>query len=77
VPLETLILHGLKALSTGVGNDEEITERNIEVSHVGEDGFKMLRTEDIRAYLDRLQNVDLASFSSSLRLQWTSSTLPN
>jgi 20S proteasome alpha/beta subunit len=61
IPLETLVLHGLKALSTGVGNDEEISEKNIEVSHVGEDGFKILKTSEIKSYLDKLQNVGLTS----------------
>jgi hypothetical protein len=57
VGLETLVLHGLKALSTGVGNDEEITEKNIEVAHVGAEGFKLLKTEEIKSYLDKLQQV--------------------
>jgi 20S proteasome alpha/beta subunit len=60
VPLETLVLHGLKALSTGVGNDEEISEKNIEVATVGEEGFKLLGAAEIKTYLEKLKNFNVA-----------------
>lgn len=56
VSLEHLVLHGLKALATGVG-EEEITEHNIEVSHVGSEGFKLLKAAEIKEYLNRLADV--------------------
>ena len=55
--LDTLILHGLKALSTGVGNDEEISEKNIEVAFVGEEGFRLLRQTEIKDYLEKVKGV--------------------
>lgn len=55
--LEELTLHGLKALHTGNGNDEELNEKNIEVAQVGEGGFKLLKADEIRVFLDKLPKV--------------------
>lgn len=76
-PLETLILHGLKALHTGVGNDEELTEKNIEVAHVGEEGFKLLKADEIKGYLEKLQNVLFSLPSLTQPTRWTRNNLIN
>lgn len=55
--LDELTIHGLKALHTGNGNDEELNEKNIEVAQVGEGGFKLLKADEIRVYLDKLPKV--------------------
>jgi 20S proteasome alpha/beta subunit len=59
------VLNGLKSLSHGAGNDEEITSKNVEVSYVGPEGFHSLTEEQIAGYLDRLPNVDLCKLVRS------------
>ena len=56
MPLEQLILHGLKALISG-GGEEDLTEKNIEIAHVGQEGFKLLSAEEIKEYLEREKTV--------------------
>lgn len=34
-----------------------MNEKNIEIAHVGKEGFKLLTTEEIKEYLDREKTV--------------------
>eukprot|EP01016_Furgasonia_blochmanni_P053427 TRINITY_DN8632_c0_g1_i5.p1 TRINITY_DN8632_c0_g1~~TRINITY_DN8632_c0_g1_i5.p1 ORF type:complete len:266 (+),score=71.32 TRINITY_DN8632_c0_g1_i5:250-1047(+) len=53
--LETLILHGLKALKSAIQEDNELTSKSVEVAYVGlNDNFTQLTEADIEAYFTKL-----------------------
>lgn len=57
--LNTLILHGLKALKSGYRDDEELTGKNVEVAHISrDDGFVQLNEEQINDFLNRADEFD-------------------
>lgn len=51
--MDTLILHGLKALKSGYRDDEELTGKNVEVAHVSAQGYTKLEEEAINSYLNK------------------------
>lgn len=53
--LERLVLHGIKAVSTSIQDQNELNARSIEVAIVGKDHpFRLLSQEQNQTYLDRL-----------------------
>lgn len=56
---DNLILHGLKAIKSGYRDEkEEMTEKNVEISIINENGFKTLNGEEIRNYMKELSGFD-------------------
>lgn len=54
---EYLILHGLSSIKTGYRDEkEEMTEKNIEVSLINEHGFRTLSEQEIKHYIQGLEN---------------------
>lgn len=54
---ENLILHGLSSIKTGYRDEkEEMTEKNIEVSLINEHGFRTLSEQEIKNYIQGLEN---------------------
>jgi len=54
---ENLILHGLSSIKTGYRDEkEDMTEKNIEVSLINEHGFRTLSEQEIKNYIQGLEN---------------------
>jgi len=56
--LNTLIMHGLKALKSGYRDDEELTGKNVEVAVVGADGYTKYSEEEINGFLNSADEFD-------------------
>lgn len=50
-------MHALKALAAGNRDEVEMIARNVEVSHVGPEGFKTIDEAELEGYLAQLENV--------------------
>lgn len=52
-----LILHGLASIKAGYRDEkEEMTEKNVEISLINEHGYKTLDQEEIKQYMEELEN---------------------
>jgi len=55
--LDTLIMHGLRALAGTVGGDGELNKDNGSIAYIDEGGvFTVIEDDDLKPYLDRLND---------------------
>ena len=52
-------MHGLKALAATNRDEVEFVNKNFEVCHVGPEGFKNIRGDELTAYLQRIEDVTI------------------